>query len=168
MRFVNLILNKFEEIFVITALGIASIVTFTEVILRFLGTGLGFSYELTNYLLIWVGMIGASIGVRENVHLGVDLLIKVFSLRTQKIILLVVHLISAIFAIIIAYLGFLHVLDLIGFGQLSPEMELPLYIPRSLIPIAFTLIAIRFLQQFVNVWKMPAADLENKEVVIHD
>ncbi|WP_339061034.1 TRAP transporter small permease [Tepidibacillus marianensis] len=168
MRLVNIILNKLEEVFVILALALAVIVAFVEVILRQFGTSLGYSFELVNYLLIWVGLIGASIGVRENVHLGVDLVIKSFEAKTQKAILLFGNFISAFFSFVIAYLGYLHVLDVLNLGQLSPEMEMPLFIPRSLIPIAFGLMGIRFLQQTYQIWVTSAEELEQREGVINE
>ncbi|TCS80598.1 TRAP transporter small permease [Tepidibacillus fermentans] len=168
MKSVNFVLNKLEEIFVILALAVAVTVAFIEVILRQFGTSMGFSFELVNYLLIWVGLIGASIGVRENVHLGVDLLIKNFEAKTQKAILILGNLVSVFFSVLIAYLGYLHVQDVLHLGQLSPEMEMPLYIPRSLIPIAFGLMGIRFLQQTYRIWKTSAEQLEQREGVIHE
>ena len=168
MKFVNIFLNKTEEIFVMLALSLAVIVAFVEVILRQFGTSLGYSFELVNYLLIWVGLIGASIGVRENVHLGVDLVIKSFEATTQKAILLLGNLISVFFSFVIAYLGYMHVLDVLHLGQLSPEMEMPLFIPRSLIPIAFGLMGIRFLQQTFVIWKTSAEELEQREGAINE
>jgi len=168
VKIVNVILNKLEDIFVTLALSIAVIVAFLEVILRQFGTSLGFSFELVNYLLIWVGLIGASIGVRENVHLGVDLVIKSFEPSTQKAIILLGNLINVIFSFVIAYLGYMHVLDVLHLGQVTPEMELPLYIPRLLIPIAFGLMGIRFLQQTYLVWITSAEELEQREGVINE
>jgi len=159
MKLFNSILNRIEEIFVSIALASAVTITFMEVILRQFGQSLSFTYELVNYLLIWTGLIGASIGVRANTHLGVDILVTNFKAKTQKFVLMTTTSLNILFSIIIAVLGYQHVLDLLDFGQVTPEMELPLYIPRLLIPIAFGLIAIRFSQELVRIIKTKADDL---------
>lgn len=168
MKAVNLVLNKAEEIFVILAMGLASILTFVEVILRQFGSSLGFTFELVNYLLIWSGLIGASIGVREKAHLGVDILITNCEPKVQKAMIIFVSLVSVIFSVIVAYLGFQHVLDVYEFGQVSPELEMPLYIVRSLIPIAFSLMTYRFFQELYHAWKTSADDLVKEGGVIHE
>lgn len=159
MRVLNLIVSKLEEIFVSIALITAVTVAFVEVILRQFGSSLGITQELVNYLLIWVGLIGASIGVREKTHLGVDIIIANFEPVVQKTFILLTMVISAIFSIIIAYLGYLHVLNVIEFGQVTPEMEIPLFVPRLLIPIAFGLMSIRFLQESYKVFKTKSREL---------
>ena len=164
----NLILNRTEEIFVAVAMAVAVSLAFIEVILRQFGSSLGFTHELVNYLLIWVGLIGASIGVREKTHLGVDILINAFEPKTQKAIIIVTLWISAAFTFTIAILGYQHVLDILAFGQVSPELEVPLYIPRMLIPIAFGLMTIRFIQESIKVIKMPIDQFLQKEGVINE
>jgi len=159
MKFFNLILNRTEEIFVSIALMIAATVTLIEVFLRPFGESLGITHELVNYLLIWAGLIGASIGVREKTHLGVDVLIGFFEPKTQKRVLITTTVISVLFSLIIFILGIQHVMDLANFGVVTPEMELPKYIPRLLLPIAFGLMVIRFSQEMYKIWKTKAEEL---------
>ncbi len=148
-----------EEIFVTIALAVAVTLTFIEVILRLFGKSLGITHELVNYLLIWTGLIGASIGVRSNTHLGVDVLVQNCEPKVQKLTLLTTTSINIAFSVIIATLGYQHVMKILTFGQVTPEMEIPIYIPRLLIPIAFGLMAIRFSQELVRIWKTKAEDL---------
>lgn len=168
MKAVNIILDRIEEVFVILALAVASTLTFVEVILRQFGSSLGFTFEMVNYLLIWTGFIGASIGVREKTHLGVDILIANCEPKVQKALLILISLLSVIFSVIVSYLGFQHVLIVADFGQVSPEMELPLYVVRSLIPIAFGLMTIRFLQETYRVWKTSAEQLVQEGGIINE
>lgn len=168
MKVLNLVLNRTEEIFVSLAMALAVTLAFIEVILRQFGSSLGFTHELVNYLLIWVGLIGASIGVREKTHLGVDILINAFEPKTQKIVVVATFWLSALFTLTIAILGYQHVTDILAFGQVSPELEVPLYIPRLLIPIAFGLMTIRFVQESIKVIKMPIDQFLQKEGVINE
>lgn len=157
MNLLNTVLNRLEEFIVSVALVISVLLTFIEVVLRYgFGSSLGFTHELVVYLLILTGLVGASVGVRKKVHLGVDLLIKQFPVIVQKMILIVVAFTSALFCLLIMILGIQHVQILIEFGQLSPEMEIPMYFPKSIIPIAFGLMTFRYLQDTYRFIKMPA------------
>ncbi|MCF6092982.1 TRAP transporter small permease [Microaerobacter geothermalis] len=168
MKLFNRILNRLEEIIVIISLAIATTVTFIEVILRYgFGSSLGISQELAIFLLIFTGLIGSSIGVREKVHIGVDLVIKTFPLPLQKIMSIFGLLLSAIFTLIIAILGIMHVQNLVNFGQVTPEMEIPIYVPRMIIPIAFGLITFRFIQEAVKQIKLPPEEIFKEEEGMH-
>ncbi|UFT98743.1 TRAP transporter small permease [Radiobacillus kanasensis] len=156
MRFLQTILNKFEEITVSIALISAVALSFTEVILRkFFGSSLGFTQELVIYLLIFVGLVGAAMGVRKKVHLGVDVVVKQFSHKWQKTITILSTAACAIFSLLILWLGIQQVQIIKQFGQVTPEMEIPLFIPISIVPIAFALMSIRFIQDLVKVIQTP-------------
>lgn len=79
MKALNNIFGKFEAFVIGFALALATILTFIEVVLRYVfGASLGFTHELVVYLLIITGLIGAAYGVQRKVHIGVDLLIQQF------------------------------------------------------------------------------------------
>ncbi|OEH92104.1 TRAP transporter small permease [Bacillus solimangrovi] len=164
MKVLNTLLNRLEEITVAITLTISVILTFIEVVLRYgFGSSIGFTHELVVYLLIFTGMIGASIGVREKVHLGVDLLVLQFPYSIQKALTLFSLIICTLFCIIITILGIEHIQILSQFGQVSPEMEIPLYIPKLIVPLSFGLMTIRFIQQIIIIIKTPAKLTLHKE-----
>jgi C4-dicarboxylate transporter DctQ subunit len=69
--------GRAEEFLVVVLMILASYLTFQEVVLRYVfGTGWSGSYEITVMSLIWCTFFGVSLGVRENIHIGVDLLVK--------------------------------------------------------------------------------------------
>ncbi|WP_366922305.1 TRAP transporter small permease [Metallumcola ferriviriculae] len=163
MALFDKILSRIEEFLVAIALGVATAITFIETVLRYVfETSLGSSYEVTIYLLIFVGFIGASIGVRDKVHIGVDILVEKFPYGVQKVVSTTTLLISAFFCLIVAYLGVKQVGVIAAFGQVTPEMEIPLTIPISIIPIGFSLMTLRFLQEAVKVIKTPTEEMGKK------
>jgi C4-dicarboxylate transporter DctQ subunit len=168
MKTLNKILNRIEEITVGVALVVAVTLTFIEVILRkFFGSSLGFTHEVVVYLLIYVGLIGASIGVRKKVHIGVDLAIKQFSVKWQKGIVIGTTIASTSFTFIITLLGIQQVKTIAAFGQVTPEMEIPLFVPLLIVPLAFGLMSIRFIQELIKVWKTPAEEVLQQEEGAH-
>jgi C4-dicarboxylate transporter, DctQ subunit len=164
----NKLLSRLEEVIVAVTLTIAVIFTFIEVILRkFFGSSLGFTHEAVVYLLIFSGLIGASIGVREKVHLGVDLVVQQFPYKVQKTLVLLTNLTSILFCFIIAGLGVQQVQNIAAFGQVTPELEIPLFVPLLIVPIAFSLMAIRFIQQLITIIKTPAEEVLQQEGGAH-
>lgn len=170
MSFLNKFLSRFEEVLCGLALSLATTFAFIEVILRRgFGSSLGFTQEAVNYLLIFVGLIGASIGVREKVHLGVDLLVKQFSPNIQKAMIIFVYSLNILFCLVVAILGYQHIAILAQFGLVSPELEVPMYIPKGFVAIAFTLMTIRYLQEMIKAIKTPTEQLlaEQQEGGVH-
>ena len=99
--------DKTEEVLVVILIGIASYLTFQEVILRYVfNTGWSGSYEITVMSLIWCTFIGASLGIKENIHIGVDVLVVKFGPKTQRIIISVSIALCFLFGIIVAVKGF--------------------------------------------------------------
>ncbi|KGX89711.1 TRAP transporter small permease [Pontibacillus marinus] len=170
MKVLNSIINKFEEVVVIISLAVATTLTFIEVILRkFFGSSLGFTHELVVYLLITAGLIGAAIGVREKVHLGVDIVIQQFPLGLQKTIVIVTQIASVLFCLIITILGVQQVQNIAEFGQVTPEMEIPFFIPLLIVPISFGLMTLRFTQQLIQIMRTPAKGLlQEEEDAVHE
>lgn len=164
MKGLNKWLNKLEESIVSITLAIGTLLAFIEVVLRYVfGTSLGFTHEAVVYLLITTGLIGASVGVRTKIHIGVDVLVRNFPFKWQKSIMLSTLVTSALFCIIITILGIQQVQIVAEFGQVTPEMEIPLSIPISIIPIAFGLMSLRFIQAIVVQIKIPAEKTYQQE-----
>ena len=61
--------------------------------------------ELATILLIWVSLLGASIGFIRKSHLGVDYFVGKLSARKQIILQILVYLLTAVFAIVVLIYG---------------------------------------------------------------
>ncbi|NBI27782.1 TRAP transporter small permease [Chengkuizengella marina] len=151
----NTILNHMEEIIVSITLSLGVFITFLEIVLRIFDMTLGFSFEASIYLLITCGLIGASIGVREKVHIGIDIIVKQFPFAIQKLIGVGALCLCILFCLVITILGIQHIQILYSFGQVTPEMEIPVYIPKSIVPISFALMSLRFIQELIHYFKKP-------------
>ena len=101
------------------ALAFMTIITFIQVVLRYVfGTGWVWSLEATTYTFAWLVLIGMSYGVRTRAHIAVDL----FSSR----------------------LSFID--GLFSLGNNARDIPLPRWLLIGIMPIAFLLLAFRFLQ----------------------
>jgi C4-dicarboxylate transporter DctQ subunit len=152
MQLIIRIWNQTETVLVIILLALASYLTFQEVVLRYVfGTGWGGSYEITIMALIWCTFIGASLGVRENIHIGVDVLVKKFHPNVQKIILILSILLCILFGIIVAVKGFQFAHFISRSKLLSRDLRIPMEIGYLAVPVGGVLLSLRFIEQLVYV-----------------
>ncbi len=143
----NRLLNHFEEFLIASFMAAATLVTFAAVVMRYTtGSGLDWAQELTIYLFIWMAKFGAAYGVRTGIHIGVDFLVNWVrpSIR-RKMIILALSL-GAFFTGSIAFFGARWVIFIYGTGQVSPDLEMPMWIVYLAIPFGSGLMCYRFLQ----------------------
>lgn len=72
-------IDRLEEDFIALLLGLMVIITFTQVVARYVfNTGWGSALEITQVLFAWLILFGMSYGIKKGMHLGVDILIRKF------------------------------------------------------------------------------------------
>lgn len=80
----------FEETAIAVILGLMTIVTFVNVVLRYgFNESLIWGLEVTLILFAWLVILGVSYGVRVTMHLGVDAITNLLSTRPRRILALV-------------------------------------------------------------------------------
>jgi len=93
--------HHLEETAIAVLLGLMTLVTFINVVLRYgFDTGLIWGLELVTFLFAWLVLFGVSYAVKVTAHLGVDAVINSFSPSRQKVF----GLISAALCIVYAFL----------------------------------------------------------------
>lgn len=168
--------DKTEEVLVVILIGLASYLTFQEVILRYVfNTGWGGSYEITTMSLIWCAFIGASLGIKENIHIGVDVLVKKFGPKTQRILIIVSIFFCILFGIVVAVKGFEFSQFISRSNLLSRDLRIPMEIGYLAVPVGGVLICLRFVERFVYILQGKTIDMdqlhelteEEKKKLIH-
>ena len=93
--------------------------------------------ELARMLLIWVTLLGASIGFIQKSHLGVDYFVNKLSERWKEVGQLVVYLLVAVFAaIILIYGGYRLVSSSLSYSQPSPALHIEMGYVYLAVPIS--------------------------------
>ena len=78
-------INEIEETAIAILLGLMTLITFVNVVLRYgFNTGLIWGLEATTFLFAWLVLFGISHAVKVTAHLGVDALINLFSPRLRR------------------------------------------------------------------------------------
>ncbi len=147
----NRLLDRLEEALIASFMGAATLLTFVAVALRYTtGAGISWAQELTIYLFIWMAKFGAAYGVRTGIHVGVDVLVRKLRPSRQRLFVVLGLLIGAFFTATVALLGVKFVLFVRAVGQVSPDLELPMWIVYLAVPLGSALMCCRFLQVMVS------------------
>jgi C4-dicarboxylate transporter, DctQ subunit len=184
------ILDHLEEWLVASLIGAATVIIFVSVLHRYasglpipvvqdwlLSINMSWAQELCIYMFIWMAKFGAAYGVRTGIHVGVDVFIN--SLRDKVRAKFVIIGLSggALFTGIVGTLGFKFVWEVglryavastFGFdwpdltsGPISPDLEWPVWIFYSAVPLGSYLMCFRFLQvirSFIRTGLLPQVD----------
>ncbi len=149
----------------IAAFGIAAGVAlaFVNVVARYIfESSLTWASELTIYLFLWSTFFGAVYCFKKDAHISVDLLLEKVSPALKKSLILITLLISTIYVAAIAYFGYQYVLLYIDLGEISVDLNIPLWIPYVVVPISFTFSAIVLLYKIINIITTPANEIKIK------
>jgi len=157
----------------IAAFGIAAGVAlaFINVVARYGFNGsITWASELTNYFFIWSAFFGAAYCFKKDAHISVTILMERLPAPLMKALMILSHLLVVIYLAAVAYYGYKYVLleidmeevsvDLvvpqISWLGMSDEWAVPMWIPYSVIPLAFASAAIRVFEKLVEIIKTPA------------
>jgi C4-dicarboxylate transporter DctQ subunit len=177
---INKILNHLEEWIIASLMAAATLLIFVAVVHRYasgipviqdyaLKINLSWAQELCIYMFVWMAKFGAAYGVREGVHVGVDVLIARLPTDWRKAGVYIALFGGMFFTFVIGSLGlrfvwengmhyaFFHVL---GFdtgdlpeGPTTPDLEWPTWFIYSAVPLGSFLMCYRFVQVAWNYWR---------------
>jgi TRAP-type C4-dicarboxylate transport system permease small subunit len=142
MKKIKAYLDRVIEKLLITIFGLMVINVIWQVITRYFSENpSSFTDELSRYLMIWLGILGAAYVTGKNEHVSIDYFIKKSSVQNRKILTLFITLSIICFAIITLVIGGgrLVYITLI-LEQYSPSLKIPLAFVYSVLPISGILI----------------------------
>jgi len=109
--------------------------------------------ELARMLLIWVALLGASIGFIKKSHLGVDYFVNKLSERFRAIGQLVVYLLIAVFSsMVLIYGGFRLVSSTLSYSQPSPALHIEMGYVYLALPISGFFIVIFSIETMIEIF----------------
>ena len=140
-------LDRLEELIVVVMLSLMTLLTFTQVVMRYVfNSGYTWALELTTVFFAVMIFVGISYGVRIGAHIGVDALVKKLPLGPRRATSIVVVLLCLLYAGLVIYGSWVYVAKMKLVGMELEDMPIPLWMVRSILPIGFALLALRFLQ----------------------
>jgi len=143
----NELLGKAEEWFCSLGFITATVLMFTNVVLRYVfKAGLPWSEELIRYLIIWATFIGIGLNARKNAHVSIDFFAAFLSKKGQRNLIIFADIVSVVFCLLMLSFSMETVLKQIATEQKSPALQVPFYIVYAGLPLGFGLGALRFAQ----------------------
>ncbi|WP_198304393.1 TRAP transporter small permease [Arcobacter vandammei] len=134
---------------------------FLNVVLRYaFDMSLPWAGELTNYFFIWSALFGAAYGFKQGAHISITILIEKFSPSVLKAFLIFANLLSILYLLFISFLGYKLTLFLMEFEEINVDLQVPLWIPQLVVPIAFLLAAYRVFEKLIELYKTDANNIK--------
>jgi TRAP-type C4-dicarboxylate transport system permease small subunit len=136
------LLRRGTEIVVTVMMAILVVIVVASVLFRYIFVApLEWSEEVGRYMMIWVGFLAASVGVRQGLHVGVDFVVT--SVRPGLAVWLrrLARAATAIFLLIVMGYGFMLVGNL--WDQWSPVLTIRMTWPYLAIPVGSLLMLIQ-------------------------
>ncbi|SFU15247.1 TRAP-type C4-dicarboxylate transport system, small permease component [Algoriphagus locisalis] len=111
-----------------------------------------FTDELSRYMLIWVGMLGAAYVAGKNEHLAIDILLTKLEEKAQDKLMILINCCILIFAVVVMFIGGSNLVYLTFIlEQKSAVLQIPLAYIYGIIPfsgllvIYYQVVSIKFL-----------------------
>jgi TRAP-type C4-dicarboxylate transport system permease small subunit len=138
-------LHRAEDALLVLLLSTMIVLASTQIILRnLLDSGFVWIDPLLRVLVLWLGLIGATVATRNNRHIRIDLLTKFFKRNTHRLIQSIIGQISAWTCLVIAWYGFKWIqMDYVD--GLTSFVGVPAWTLEVIIPTTFALIGLRYL-----------------------
>ena len=119
------------------------------------GTGFGWADELVRLMVLWLALIGSIAACRENRHIRIDALSHVLPDTAVDLIRIFVDVFAAVVSSVIAFQAWRYLQIEIEYED-TVLVDTPAWIAHSIMPIAFAIIAYRFivgaLRQVGDLW----------------
>ncbi len=137
-------LHRVEDAALVILLSAMIALAATQILMRnFFESGFVWIDPLLRVLVMWLSLLGATVATRDNKHIRIDLLNKLFTPNTHCLIQAVVGQISAWTCLVIGWYGM---------GWISLDFEdgmtafagIPAWMLEIIVPLSFTLIGLRY------------------------
>ena len=112
------------------------------------------SLEITEYLLVSIGILPLAVILQHDRHVNIDTVTNRLSARTQAILKFICRLLTAVFALVVFYFGAEMSIDaLMKDARSSSLLSFPLGVAYGLIPIGFLSLGLTALDETINTFK---------------
>ena len=154
MKTLVTLLDKFLAGALITAMAAILLTVIWQVISRYLlADPASVTEELSRFLLIWIGILGAAYAYKEKAHLGFNLIVNRQKRAVRRVLLTFVELSVIIFcAAVMSYGGVELVAITLELEQISAALGIKMGFVYVVLPISGGLIILYAIINIINLW----------------
>jgi C4-dicarboxylate transporter DctQ subunit len=95
---------------------------------------LPWSEQIPKYAMIWMGFLGASVGISRNRHIGFDILVTRLPAMIRKLVIIAGHILILFFLVIMTIYGVSFAFA-VGFSSNAPMLPIPMFYLFLAVPI---------------------------------
>jgi len=160
---VKKILDRSLEVLVATSMAVLVLDVAWQVFTRFiLKDPSSWTEELATFLMIWVGMLGASVALNRGAHLGIDYFVGKLSAKKQLYAELFIFFSVAVFSLLVLVIGGTQlVIRVLESNQISPALGLKMGYVYLALPISGFFLVLYSIEFFIE---RIAALLKGKQI----
>ena len=153
------IIDNFEEIVVVVALTVMTVLTFSNVVTRYVfNFSMNFAEEISTYSFVLLSLFGASIALKRGAHLGFTLLSEHVPAILARAFEVISSIAGVLFSGVLFWYGIQMVITQFERGQLSLGVQVPEWIYGSFVPLGAFFLFIRFVEQLFTAMVEDAAN----------
>ena len=127
------IIDKAIKYILVALMAVLSFLGVFQVVGRAIGVVPAWTEEAIRFLFVWASCVGAAIGIKEHIHIGIDVIVNLLPKLGQKICAILVQLILLGFDVFIIKVGFQMVAKTMT--QASPALRLPMGYVYLAVPV---------------------------------
>ena len=147
------IINRLEDSLLVVILSSMIIFAVYQIIARNLfSEGVVWIDPLLRTLVLWVGLSGAVVATRSDNHIRIDIFAKYFPPHMLKYVQRTAYFFTLCVCLIIAWHAARFVYSEYEYGTIAFS-GIPAWITALIIPVSFSLIAIRYLLLFISPYE---------------
>ena len=152
-------LSFIEALIASSTLAVASVIVFTNVIMRYVfHDALPWAEEVVRYSLIWSSFIGASIAMRYGLHIGVEVVVDNLPPRPRRVMIIIGFFFVLLYCTLIAVYGADFIYEAYvrwseGTGRVASTTKVPFFYIQASVPVGVALMGLRQLQVLIMFWR---------------
>jgi len=148
-------LRRIEDALLVLILALMILLAGSQIVLRNLfDSGIFWSDPLVRALVLWIALVGAMVGARDNNHIRIDVLSRFLPERVRRFS----GAVNASFTSVVCGFLALHSLRLVVMDWQAGSMAfamVPVWFIESIMPLGFGIIALRYLLLAVLLLRSP-------------
>lgn len=155
--------DNFEETLLLLFLVIITTVMSVQIVLRIFNSALTWSEELVRFLFVWSGFLSISYCFKKKISIKIEQIVDMFPKRLNAVVKLFEKIILLVFYFFMIQYAYDYFTRAIASGQLSPAMQIPMYIIQIAPLVGFILSVIRLIQGIFEKTHVLVTGEENEE-----
>lgn len=134
-------MQKLENFILSASFIVMTLSAFAQVVNRnLIGAGISWFEELARYCMVYMALLGTEVGLRDGSQIAITAIVDRFHGVSREVIAILAKVVVVAFSLVVFVTSFTLLSKQIQFGQYSPGLNLPMYVPYFALPLSFGII----------------------------